>query len=343
MWRFFLVYTMAYSQINPDALKVGINPADRNGMALAAGYTGWDDYNDQQGRMGGGSSSGFDLNAGVNKAAANRSDLTSLFGTQRGEDADYLARYRAAIAAMPSTASLAKSIGGELGIDALRGNAQNLNNTLFQIPGTYTKATTGFGVNANQLSRIIGTKQTELAPSAALAAQNAQAAEGNLNTRLGYEKADQERALLPFEKESSMLETRHAREATGYTTAMQGELDAIIAKMNAGVTLSEGEKNRANQLSIAEKGYSNQLELAKLQNKNNYMTVGEGSTVIDPATGKVIYKSPKSGTGAANIGAYLTPKAPAAKTGSIGTAASTGGKATTQAPSYFKVATNYGR
>ncbi len=37
-----------YSPINQQALDPGINPADRNGMALQAGYTGWSDYLDQQ-------------------------------------------------------------------------------------------------------------------------------------------------------------------------------------------------------------------------------------------------------------------------------------------------------
>lgn len=39
-----------YGTINPDAFRPDINPADRNNMAIAAGYTGWDDYNDQKNR-----------------------------------------------------------------------------------------------------------------------------------------------------------------------------------------------------------------------------------------------------------------------------------------------------
>lgn len=33
-----------YKQINPDAFRADINPADRNSYAIQAGYSGWDDY-----------------------------------------------------------------------------------------------------------------------------------------------------------------------------------------------------------------------------------------------------------------------------------------------------------
>ena len=35
---------MAYSQVNPNIERSDINPADRNAMAIAAGYTGYEDY-----------------------------------------------------------------------------------------------------------------------------------------------------------------------------------------------------------------------------------------------------------------------------------------------------------
>lgn len=49
---------MAYRQIDPRAFQPGINPADQNNMAIAAGYTGWSDYLDHQNAGNSGQSSG---------------------------------------------------------------------------------------------------------------------------------------------------------------------------------------------------------------------------------------------------------------------------------------------
>ncbi len=52
-----------------------------------------------------------------------------------------------------------------------------------------------------------------------------------------------------------------------FTTENEQELNGLIAKINAGVTLSEGEATRANALAVAEKGYQNALDVAKQNQK----------------------------------------------------------------------------
>src|SRR5205085_1881136 len=131
-------------------------------------------------------------------------------------------------------------------------------NTVFQLPQTYSAATRGFDVNSNQLARIVGLKQSELAPSAELAQQNAGNAENAVNTKLGYATAEQNKQLLPYQSEQTLLSDRLARESSMFSQANQQELDSIIAKINAGVTLSEGESDRANKLAMAEKQYQSQ-------------------------------------------------------------------------------------
>ena len=84
--------------------------------------------------------------------------------------------------------------------------------------------------------------------------------------------------MLPFERGFDLLQQRQAREFTGYTTNNQLELDRLLANMSAGVTLTEGEKTRANQLAIAEAGYRNQLEGIRLQGQNQLAGIRESGS-----------------------------------------------------------------
>ena len=269
----------------------------------------------------------YDINAPVAQAAANKKELGNIFQGQRGETSDFLNRYTGAIQGQEKTSALAQRIGGELGLPTLQANARSMQNTLFNLPSTYSKATTGYDVNANQLARVVGTKQAELAPAAELAQQNAQDAQNTLNTRMGYEQMDQQKALIPYQSEQGLLSDRMARESSGYTTMMQGELDAIVQKMNAGITLSEGEKNRAQQLAIAEAGFKNALKIAEMnqQKQDPFVAMGEGTTLFNTQTGQKVYTAPKT----------ATPQA-GGSGGGIGSYYSYGGSSTPSAPSYFK-------
>lgn len=235
------------------------------------------------------------LDAPLQAAQAQKGELQNLFNTQRGETTGFLNNFSNFLGSQPTSSALAERIGNELNLPQLRANSQSLNNTLFQLPQTFSAGTRGFDVNNNQLSRIVGQKQSEIAPAAALAQSNTQNAENTLTTRLGYEQADQNRALLPWQMEQGFLGDRLARETTGYSNQMQSELDAIIARMQAGITLSEGEKNRAQQLSLAESGYQNALKLAQVNNQAApFMSVGEGNSIFDPKTGKFVATAPKT-------------------------------------------------
>lgn len=216
-----------------------------------------------------------------------------------GQQADtnaFLGKYTGAINAQPTMSVLADRFGQEAGLPTLRANAQSLQNTMFQLPETYKAATRGYDVNNNQLSRIVGQKQFELGPSAELAQQNLGNAENVVNTRLGYATAEQQKQLLPYQSEQTLLTDRLARESSMFSQANQQELDGIIAKINAGVTLSEGEANRANQLAIAEKGYANALAVAK-QNQAYIPIPGYGVYASQANNGNGALLGGLSGTG----------------------------------------------
>lgn len=193
----------------------------------------------------------------------------ALNAAQQGQESDYLTRYRQAIAGQEGLPHMYDRIGRELNMPNLRTSADTLNTTLANIPSTYSAATRGTETNANQLSRIISTKSAALAPTVTAANNAYQSAQDQQNKMIEAELTQQEKQLQPYATEQQFLSDRWAREQTGFTTDNQAELDSLIAKMNSGVTLSEGERQRANQLSIAEKQYQTQLKIAEMNNASS--------------------------------------------------------------------------
>jgi len=206
------------------------------------------------------------LNELTDLSTKQKTGTQSFLGGQQAGTSDFLKRYGNFIRSQEGTGAMAGRIGKELGIPTLQAGTNLLRSTVANLPSTYSKATTGFDVNANQLSRIIGQKASELAPALETSERSLETAQGNLATRLGYEQYDQARLEKPFGVEQDFMSDRLARETTLFSQENERELDALIAKINAGVTLTEGEKNRANQLSIAEKGFQNELAIEKEKN-----------------------------------------------------------------------------
>lgn len=225
---------------------------------------------------------------------------TGVAGRQAGFAADenaFTGKYSSAINSQEALPAMYKRIGDELNLPTLQANAQSLNQTVRDLPQTYSAATRGFDVNANQLSRIVGQKSSELAPALATANEALGTAQGNLNTRMGFEQADQERLLKPLGVEQQMLSERIARENTAYSQEDQNELNGLLQKMQMGVTLSEGEKNRAAQLAQSEQSYH--LEQQKMQasqsQNNQIIEVGGQKYLINPQTGQIVSKYGASG------------------------------------------------
>ncbi len=181
-----------------------------------------------------------------------------------GGEQDFLGRYTGAIAGQEPLSAMYSRIGQELGVPQLQQNAGMLRNTLTNLPFTWGSASRGFDVNANQLQRIIAQKSSELTPLVNTAESALGTAQTNLSTRMGLGQAEQNKQLLPFGYEKDIIAERGAREVSGFDAGAENELNALISKANMGITLSEGEKNRANQLAMAEKQYQTQLEIAKI-------------------------------------------------------------------------------
>lgn len=203
-------------------------------------------------------------NPAIDYAKSFSADRAGVNAKQYGEEQDYLSRYRKALGGQESLPDMYKRLGIELGIPNLQQSSNTLNTTLANIPATYSSATRGFDVNANQLSRTIGQKTAELQPVVTSTNNALTSAVENAGRGMQYGIAQQQKELLPFQTEASMLSDRWAREQTGFTTDHQAELSALISKMQSGVQLSEGEANRANALAVAEKQYETQLKIAQM-------------------------------------------------------------------------------
>lgn len=207
-------------------------------------------------------------NVGGNQVSAVASSLPSaqaaLTAKQTTEGTDYLTRLRQAIGGQEALPHMYTRIGNELNLPNLATNFNQVSNQMTNLPATYSAATRGFDVNANQLGRIVSTKQAALAPALTTATQNYNTAQTERDKMVAANQVDQARQLKPYDTEQSFLTDRWAREQTGFTSANGQELDALVSKMNAGVTLSEGEQNRANQLAVAEKEYQKAIKVAEI-------------------------------------------------------------------------------
>lgn len=203
-------------------------------------------------------------------------DYTSFFNTQKqntgnllsGQDiqtGNWLSNYSNALQHQETLPAMYTRIGEELNIPGLQRQSQDLTANLNAIPETYGNATRGFDVNANQLSRIVGTKQAALAPLQQQAVSQLQTAEQQRQAQAAAYVAQQEKEMQPYMYEREFLTDRIARETSMFTQEAQNELAALNAKTSAGVQLSEGEANRKNELEKLAKQFEYNKALAQQQ------------------------------------------------------------------------------
>lgn len=228
-----------------------------------------------------------DFSAANNLLKQQATDTTNFNNNQSQQQNDFLTQYKNAVNGQETQSQAAARIGGSLGLPALQANSQALNNTLFNLPTTYGKATTGFDVNSNQLAQIIAQKQSELAPSATLAASNVQNAENNVTQQLGYESADQSKALLPLQEQGTMLSDQLAREYTGFTQDKQNQLQVVMQQIADGQQLTMQQLQAADTLAQQKEQYDN----ANTSISQGLMSVAPNNSLYDPS-GNFIAQAP---------------------------------------------------
>lgn len=201
----------------------------------------------------------LDLNEPYNVSKGFQPRIEDLFKSQQGQTNDYFSRFTGQIKAQEPVQHIYERIGRQEGLPQARQNMIQANQHQGAIPGLYEAGTRGFDVNANQKDRIIGTAQAAYAPVVSSANAAYQGANEAVNAQAGYTQAQQEKELQPIKSEADFIKDFQARQQTGYTFAMQSELQAVLDKLAKGVTLTEGERTRANQLAIAKLSYDAQM------------------------------------------------------------------------------------
>lgn len=174
---------------------------------------------------------------------------------QKQEGTDYLNRYSNFINSQESLEEMNKRIQHETGADVLGRNAAQLNRLVSRTPENVRRQTLGFDATQGQVEAMTANRMGKLQPAAGEATTAAQNAQGIANTQMGMAIGEQERLEKPYGVEREMLSERQAREFTGFGQVEQRDLDGLLAKLSAGVTLTSGEMNRMTQLADQENSY----------------------------------------------------------------------------------------
>lgn len=108
-------------------------------------------------------------------------------------------------------------------------------------------------------------------------------AQTNASRMVSAEQVDQEKELLPWLKQYDTENVLSAMRETSWTFENEKELSRLLANQSAGVQMSEGERNRINQLSIAEKGFENALKLKSMETT----ALSKGSVLVNSSGTKL--------------------------------------------------------
>lgn len=222
-------------------------------------------------------------------AAAQKAETAAFNAAQEAKQTDFINRFKTAVGGQESLSDAASRIGSSIGLPDLRTTAQGLTKSVAMIPKVQTDATRGYNVNSNQLSQIIASKQSQLAPAAQQAVTEQQAAEGILGQQLGYLQTDQAKQLQPLQLEGSMLSDQIAREMTGFTQDKTNTLNSYLAALDAGTKLTLQQMQDANQLAQAHIQYDN----VKQQVQNQVVAAGSS---LYSSTGQLLATAPTKPT-----------------------------------------------
>ena len=198
-------------------------------------------------------------------------------GAQRAEGQRFLGEFGEKLAGQETLSAAADRFAGELQIPQLREEqlrlgeeSGDITSQLFGLPGQIAGTTRESLVTEAQRQGLVQAAATPLQRNLAQISAAGErvgarlsSAEMQLGQRLGLQQAELDRELLPFELGFTLLQQQQAREFSGYTFREQSELDRLVANQATGAGLSEGERNRLNELAIKEVEFRNALDQIK--------------------------------------------------------------------------------
>lgn len=244
------------------------------GLATAAQQTGNNALN-------------FDPTASANSV---RNSSNDLFNTQNTASTNYVDQYAKSVASNPTMQALYNQGNVQFNVPGLAQNATNLNNAVLQDPQNNVNLAKGFDTSNDQVQQQTAQDLARLSPLAQSATNQSQQAQNLAGQYVQAGLTQNQMNLLPVQEQGTLLGQNLSAQATGWNTASQGELDGYIAKLNAGVQLSQTEMDRANQLAAQETAYQNQLTQTQGQEQTQrigqqFQNVPAGNTLINTANG----------------------------------------------------------
>ena len=213
-----------------------------------------------------------------------KTGFSDLYGSQTGTINNLTDAYSAAVAKNPSVTSLYDTANTAFNVPTLASNANYLQNQVTNALPTQQGLMRGFDASQGQVDNATNYNLRFLEPQATAATNNLNTAQGLASQYVQAGQAQNAQNLLPIQSQISSTNDAMARQSSGYTVAMQAEMDGLIAKMNQGVALSAAEIDRANTLATAEATYNGVLAT------NRFKTVDQNQNLYDAF--KNVYTNP---------------------------------------------------
>lgn len=217
-------------------------------------------------------------------AKTNNANSQAFNQGQQNQITGFQGAYQSAVNALPTYQQLNQQANDQYNVPTLAANANSLNNTVLQIPRTYSQATQGTDTNNNQLMQLIGQKQWELAPLAQAATNSAQTAQGLANTSVGYGIQNEAQQLSPFANTIPLQNTQLSNAGANFTQQQSDQLQALELAVQQGVSLSGAQLQQLASLQNAKTTADAAISAAKIAAQNQ--NIPAGNTYYNPTTGQ---------------------------------------------------------
>lgn len=214
---------------------------------------------------------------------AQKTGVNDLYGAQSNTIGDLTSKYASTVASNPSVTSLYGTANDMFNVPGLTKQANYLQNRVTNAIPEGVQAARGFDIGSPQVQNGVAQKLSYLLPQETAATNNLNSARELAQGYVQAGQAQNAQNLLPVQYQAEAMNDAMARQSTGFTTAMTNELNGLIAKMQAGMQLSDAEYQRANALASMENEYRKTIDSARIGQQ--FQTVPAGSTLVNTFTG----------------------------------------------------------
>lgn len=221
-------------------------------------------------------------------AAGNSSTnaVTSNFNTAQGQNAQAVQPLTDVIKSNPTAQQLYQQGNNMFNVPALATQATNLTNRVNNVQPNAYNAARGFDISSTDINNGIANATAYLQPQANQATANFNTASGLASNFVNAGLTQNQMNLIPAQENAQLTAANQAAEATGWNQAQKSTLDGLVAKMNAGVQLSQSELQLAGTLAQQEEAYQqqltqNQTTLANTIQGQKYQLVPAGNTLVN--------------------------------------------------------------